>query len=446
MDFSESLSTTTAVAATRAYVAHAVEYRLCVRDAGTLGVVQLFSCLDRVVSVDFSPDGTMVMARLVPSRSMVQVFKVDEPDWTAKVDEGAAGIANAIWTPDSRGIITFAEFGVRLSAWNLSNKAVTHIHAPKLLTARGVTFSPQGNLMALAERRDTKDFITVFRTSDWEPAAHFPVATTDLQCIQWSPDGAAIAVADHVLDYKLLVYAPDGKLLADYKAYEDGLGIRTMAWSPSGQMLAVGSYDGVCRVLNHVTWKAFAEWSHATEEEGSGGQSVLREPDGVVVYRETSTPEAEGGVAYVVDELPVGVDTVKPQMDKPNPKLGVCAIGFSSDGAYCFTRNEHMPCALWIWDMKTLELASLLIQRSPITSASWDAAQTRLLLTTAPVNAPDAPRAVYMWTPDGCSCIPVPNAGLVPGSVAWNPNAAEEASFVLTDAAAQHFACGFCAA
>ena len=86
MDFSESLSTTTAVAATRAYVAHAVEYRLCVRDAGTLGVVQLFSCLDRVVSVDFSPDGTMVMARLVPSRSMVQVFKVDEPDWTAKVD------------------------------------------------------------------------------------------------------------------------------------------------------------------------------------------------------------------------------------------------------------------------------------------------------------------------------------------------------------------------
>lgn len=34
-----------------------------------------------------------------------------------------------------------------------------------------------------------------------------------------------------------------GKQLAVYQAYSDALGVRTAAWDPSGQFLAVGSYD-----------------------------------------------------------------------------------------------------------------------------------------------------------------------------------------------------------
>lgn len=45
------------------------------------------------------------------------------------------------------------------------------------------------------------------------------------------------------LQYKLLLYSLDGRLLSTYSAYEWSLGIKSIAWSPSSQFLAVGSYD-----------------------------------------------------------------------------------------------------------------------------------------------------------------------------------------------------------
>lgn len=46
------------------------------------------------------------------------------------------------------------------------------------------------------------------------------------------------------LQYKILLYSLDGRLLSAYCAYEWSLGIKSVAWSPSSQFLAIGSYDG----------------------------------------------------------------------------------------------------------------------------------------------------------------------------------------------------------
>ena len=41
------------------------------------------------------------------------------------------------------------------------------------------------------------------------------------------------------------VYTPEGECLAAFQAYSGALGVKSLAWSPSGQLLAVGSYDQV---------------------------------------------------------------------------------------------------------------------------------------------------------------------------------------------------------
>lgn len=46
------------------------------------------------------------------------------------------------------------------------------------------------------------------------------------------------------LQYKVLLYSLDGRLLSAFCAYEWSLGIKSVAWSPSSQFLAIGSYDG----------------------------------------------------------------------------------------------------------------------------------------------------------------------------------------------------------
>lgn len=44
--------------------------------------------------------------------------------------------------------------------------------------------------------------------------------------------------------YKVLLYSLDGRLLSAFCAYAWSLGVKAVAWSPSSQFLAVGSYDG----------------------------------------------------------------------------------------------------------------------------------------------------------------------------------------------------------
>lgn len=76
--------------------------------------------------------------------------------------------------------------------------------------------------------------------------------TQDLADLAWSPDGSCFAVWDILLTYKLLIYSSSGHCLASYSAYQDALGIRTVQWSPDGQMLAVGSYDQVTLVVDQL--------------------------------------------------------------------------------------------------------------------------------------------------------------------------------------------------
>jgi hypothetical protein len=46
-----------------------------------------------------------------------------------------------------------------------------------------------------------------------------------------------------LMQYNVFIYHPDGRLAANYSAYDCGLGIKSVAWSPSGQFLGIGSFD-----------------------------------------------------------------------------------------------------------------------------------------------------------------------------------------------------------
>lgn len=45
-------------------------------------------------------------------RSFVEVFKIRDEEWRARIDVGAEGLARVEWTPDGRSILCFSEWGV----------------------------------------------------------------------------------------------------------------------------------------------------------------------------------------------------------------------------------------------------------------------------------------------------------------------------------------------
>ena len=303
------------------------------------------------------------------------------------------------------------------------NKTISYIKYPKLPEG-GLDFNSDGKYMALAERRDCKDFVTIFNCRDWQVFKNFPVETEDLTGLAWSPDGRVLCIWDSMLFYKVLLYSINGCLIAMYSAYEDALGVKCVRWSPTSQFLAIGSYDQRVRVLNHVTWKVVADHSHPSTMEVSN----------VVVYTEMENkpllPKGKerlttgaGAVPslfppqskYETSEPPVTVPSIKPDPEKPNPKLGVGTVLFSVDGRYMATKNDNMPNAVWIWEVVKLRLAVLLLQSNPVREISWDPLQSRLAICTGNGK-------LYLWSEAGCVSVSVPvETNFTIQKLAWHP-------------------------
>jgi WD40 repeat protein len=164
-------------------------------------VVQLFSCVDKISSVEWAPDSEYILCGLY-KRPMVQAWSLSQPDWTCKIDEGPAGIAYARWSPDSRHILITSEFQLRLTVWSLVNTACVHVQWPKH-GSRGVSFTKDGKFAAICTRRDCKDYINLLSCHSWEIMTVFAIDTVDLAGVEWSPDDSAIVVWDSLLEYKV---------------------------------------------------------------------------------------------------------------------------------------------------------------------------------------------------------------------------------------------------
>ncbi|XP_044478919.1 WD repeat-containing protein WRAP73-like [Mangifera indica] len=342
---------------------------------------------------------------------MIQAWPLTKPEWTCKINEGSTGIDYGRWSPDSCHILTTSDFQLQLTVWSLLNTACVHVQWPKH-ALKGVSFTEDGKFAAICTRRDCKDYTNLLSCSSCEIMGVFADDTLDLADIKWAPDDNSIVIWDSHLEYKVLIYSPDGRCLFKYQAYESGLGVKSVSWSPCRQFLAVGGFDQMLRVLDHLTWKTFVEFIHLSTVRAPCFAAVFKQVDeplqldmselclsddfmqggSVPFFPQEDAPDGHFRVRYEVMEVPITLPFQKPPADKPNPKQGIGLMSWSSDSQYICTRNDSMPTALWIWDIHRLELAIVLMQKDPIRAAAWDPTCTRLVLSTGSSH-------LYLWIP-----------------------------------------------
>ena len=266
------------------YVACVNQYRLIIRSATTLEIVNLFACIDTIETIEWSYDSRFILAGLI-KRNAVQVFSLDNPEWKCKIDEGSAGLCNVHWAPDSRHILTTAQFYLRITVWSLTSKNVSYIKYPKKLSPSSYVFSSTKPFMALVERRnDSTDHVSVFDySSNWAMIAHFqPQELEDLQGIEWSPIADVLCLWENSYEYKLVFYTLDGQLLNVYKPQEDrlNLGVRCAKWSPTGQVIIVGDYEERITIFSYLTYKKIrAPFEHPQKLCSTKGYTILKEEE-----------------------------------------------------------------------------------------------------------------------------------------------------------------------
>ena len=86
-------------------IAIAKNFDVQILDTNTLRVINRYQFLDLVSHLEWSPDGEFILIG-VEKRGQAFVKNIRDNEWQCKIDEGLAGLANCMWAPTSRHVMT----------------------------------------------------------------------------------------------------------------------------------------------------------------------------------------------------------------------------------------------------------------------------------------------------------------------------------------------------
>ncbi|KAG8896531.1 hypothetical protein FRB99_008852 [Tulasnella sp. 403] len=295
--------------------------------------------------IAWSRDSEYILAACA-KRGVVNVFKLRDEAWDARIEAGTEGLVRAEWAPDARSI-------------------------------------------------------------------HFPLPTTSLHSIAISPNGNHLAVWEGPLEYKLHILSLVGNVLATFTPPEPdvalGLGIRAVAWHPSGGFIAVGGWDEKIYILTCHGWLPVATF-----------ELTSRIPSHVTVWKE---PPDDRITPQAGSPLPL----IRPDPNKPNAKSGLVQLEWNIDGTLLMARFEQSPTTIHIYHFPTPSqpfnprARSVLIHTKPVLHARWNPTQAALLVACCGTGS------IYTWdgrveVGDVAECIGVPAKQFDVRDVRWSPD------------------------
>jgi len=94
------------------WILTAVDDRLIVRRADSLLIERTWLAKSAPIThIGWSWDSEYVFGAN-SKQGIIDVFKITDETWTARIGAGAEGLARVEWAPDGRSILCFSEWGV----------------------------------------------------------------------------------------------------------------------------------------------------------------------------------------------------------------------------------------------------------------------------------------------------------------------------------------------
>jgi WD40 repeat protein len=314
---------------------------------GTLRVPALPGIPDpQVISLAFSPDGTMVAAGISTSATnldagLVLLWNVATRAIVGVIPE-AVSTGSLAFTPDGRSLATATTQG-GVDLWDVGRRTKTAVVQPGnsyVATGVGVAVSPDGRTIAYGTETGTDAYAVKL----WSLASRQVTATVNenggqgITSVAFSPDGTQLAAAG--LDGTLRLWdtqAGNGTPVLLQNLSGHRYPVERIAFSPDGATLASASDDGTIALWN-TRGPILGGASNA-----SIGLAFSR--DGKTLAVSTA---AAGHPAVALYSMPAR------KLTGLLPVGGIAAVAFSPDGKTLAAAPANTPGEpVELWDMAT---------------------------------------------------------------------------------------------
>jgi WD40 repeat protein len=195
-----------------------------------------------------------------------------------------------------------------------------------------MSWSPDGQQIVTATTHVLEEAVRVWRT---DTGAHLRTVTKDhqgLRTVAWSPDGRLIAMCGHV--DVTICDAETGRPVRRLDD-TDRAGLDPAVWSPDGRYLAVPDREQAMRIWN--THTGVAAGKLAIADGGEQVRSVCWSRDGQFLL----TVGTEATVAIW------DATTGAPLLTVPTPRMNTTAVDWAPDGRHTVTASDDGTVTVW---------------------------------------------------------------------------------------------------
>jgi hypothetical protein len=386
-------------------------------------------------SVIFSPNSEYFLVLLIKIQEC-HIKSVKNYDFTIKIKEQIFGIKSAIWSSNEDYILlslgsynsihifsTKDEFEnieeeldnmiIKDNSNNNNNNKnfkgiISNIKYQNL--SKGISFSYNGGeFIAIAIRKQIKDYIEIYDTENYNLVSIIPCNTTDLDDISWSKDNSFILVWDNnIYDCKLYIYSLAGNLITINEPYKNYPGITKFNISPNGHYITLGYYDNSIKLIHYLSFKICKELNPTDLllPDIFNKKSDFIFSKTVILVEDTAKDDINFNHLYDKEKYMFSIEKTFPKkksnINNSNELYYINNMDYSFNSQYlAFTSTKYQHLIL-IYDINAFKLSYLLVFQSNVISFAWSPNSIQLVICTEMENK------IYFFIPQRVKAFKLP--------------------------------------
>ena len=389
-----------------------------------------FSFISTINSVIFSPNSDYFLVLLIKIQEC-QIKSVKNFDFIIKIKELIFGIKAAIWSSTNDYILLSLNSynSIHIFSTNdeyenleeeLDNMAIndnsknnknfkyiiSNIKYQNL--TQGISFSYNGGeFMAIAIRKQIKDYIEIYDTENFSLVSNFLCNTIDLENISWSKDNTFIlAYENNTYDCKFYIYGLSGNLIMINEPYKNFPGITKFNISPNGHYITLGYYDNSIRLFHYLSFKLCKEINPTNlllpDIFNKNSDFIFSKT--VILVEDSNKDDINFNHLYDKEKYLFSVEKSFPKkyINNPNELNYINNLEYSFNSQYLAFTSTKYQHIIMIYDINAFKLSFLLVFESNVINFAWSPCSIQLVICTESENK------IYFFMPQRVKAFKMP--------------------------------------